>query len=296
LESLEHLHGQLENLEELRSIVKTMKALSAASIRQYQQAANALASYYRTVELGLHVVLRDVEGPLLATRSDPRPPHLAAVVFGSDHGLCGRFNEEIAAHALERMSSIAAASERLVLAVGSRAQASLEHAGQAVEAGFLVPGSASQITTTVQRILLKLDEWREQTNIHYVQLYYNRPGERAGYRPASLALLPLGTGRFRQLEEQRWPSRSLPTYTMEPGQLLASLLRQYFFAALFRACADSQAAEHASRLAAMQSAQRNLDERLEEVTMVYRRARQNAITSELLDVVAGFEAITLGQG
>lgn len=61
---------------------------------------------------------------------------------------------------------------------------------------------------------------------------------------------------------------------------------------LFRACAESQASEHASRLAAMQAAQHNLDERLEEVALNFRRARQNVITSELLDVVSGFEAIT----
>ena len=70
------------------------------------------------------------------------------------------------------------------------------------------------------------------------------------------------------------------------------LLHQYLFVSIFRACAESQASEHSSRLAAMQSAQRNLDERLDEVTMTFRRARQNVITSELLDVVAGFEALT----
>jgi F-type H+-transporting ATPase subunit gamma len=74
--------------------------------------------------------------------------------------------------------------------------------------------------------------------------------------------------------------------------LLSRLLRQYLFVSIFRACAESQASEHASRLAAMQAAERNLDTRLEEVTMTFRRARQDVITSELLDVVAGFEAIT----
>ena len=73
--------------------------------------------------------------------------------------------------------------------------------------------------------------------------------------------------------------------------LLARLLRQYFFVTTFRACAESQASEHASRLAAMQSAEKNLDERLDEVTTLYRRMRQEAITTELLDVVSGFEAV-----
>jgi F-type H+-transporting ATPase subunit gamma len=79
---------------------------------------------------------------------------------------------------------------------------------------------------------------------------------------------------------------------MQRKALLSRLLHQYLFVSIFRACAESQASEHTSRLAAMQSAQRNLDERLEEVTMTFRRARQNLITTELLDVVAGFEAIS----
>jgi F-type H+-transporting ATPase subunit gamma len=78
---------------------------------------------------------------------------------------------------------------------------------------------------------------------------------------------------------------------MDREELLSRLIRQYFFVSIFRACAESQASEHASRLTSMQSAERNLDERLQEVTMIFRRARQNTITSELLDVVAGFEAI-----
>lgn len=296
MESLEQLHKRLDSLDELRTIVKTMKALSAASIRQYEQAASALSGYYQTVERGLHVVLKDMEQPPVDTQRVREPRRLAAIVFGSDHGLCGRFNEEITGHALEQMDSTAAdRKNRLILAVGVRVAASLEHAGQAIEEDFLAPGSADQITATVQRILLKIDEWREQAGVHSVYLFYNRHSGGKGYHPTGMELLPINLRRFYRLQEKRWPSRNLPMFTMEREALLSRLLRQYLFVSIFRACAESQASEHASRLAAMQSAQRNLDERLDEVTMVFRRARQNAITSELLDVVAGFEAITGGR-
>jgi F-type H+-transporting ATPase subunit gamma len=106
----------------------------------------------------------------------------------------------------------------------------------------------------------------------------------------SLQLLPVHLDQFRHLEAEHWPSRRLPSFTMERDALFASLLRQYFFAALFRACAESQASEHARRLASMQAADKNLDERVESVTPQFRRVRQTAITSELLDVVSGFEA------
>lgn len=293
MESLNHLHKQLDSLNELRAIVKTMKALSAASIHQYEQAVNAVTGYYQTVERGLHVVLQDMPSPPIPPVRRHKPRRLAAIVFGSDHGLCGRFNEEIAGYALERMNSTATdPNNRLVLAVGARVAASLEHAGQAIEEDFLVPGSAEQITASVQQILLKIDEWREQSEVHYVYLFYNRHTGGSSYHPIGFELLPVSLHRFRRLKEESWPSRSLPTFSMNREQLLSRLLHQYLFVSIFRACAESQASEHASRLAAMQSAQRNLDERLDEVTMVFRRARQNVITSELLDVVSGYEALT----
>lgn len=293
MESLEQLRKQLDSLEELRTIVKTMKALSAASIQQYEQAVSALAGYYRTVERGLHVVLKDTKSLPTSIRHNPEPLRLAAIVFGSDHGLCGRFNEDITVYALDRLKSTAAnPGNHLLLAVGARVAASLEHEGQVVADNFLVPGSASQITIAVQQLLFKIDEWREQADIHYVYLFYNRHSGSKGYRPTCFELFPLNLHRFHRLEEGAWSSRSLPTFSMNHEQLLTRLLRQYLFVTIFRACAESQASEHISRLSAMQSAQRNLDDRLEEVTMTFRRARQNVITSELLDVVAGFEAIT----
>jgi len=292
VESLEHLHSQLGGLEDLRTIVKTMKSLSAASIHQYELAVTALAGYYRTVKLGLNVVIRESEKPPLPHRHRHALPRLAAVVFGSDHGLCGRFNEEISTHALQRMAATPADSQtRLLLAVGARVQASLEQQDQAVEDNFQLPGSASQITATVQQILLKIDDWREQQGVHYVYLFYNRRSGNQGYRPSGIELLPVDLYRFHRLATMPWPSRRLPTFTMERAALFSRLLRQYFFVTISRACAESQASEHASRLSAMQSAERNLNDRIEQVTMACRRARQDAITAELLDVVTGFEAI-----
>lgn len=297
MESLEHLQKRLDSLGDLRGIVKTMKALSAANIHQYEQAVRALAGYYRTVEMGLHVVLKDFDPGSFAGGSPNGNHRLGAVVFGSDHGLCGRFNEDIVEYSLKRMESIPADRDsRRILAVGARAAASLEHAGQPIEEEFSVPGSASQITRMVGQILLKIDEWREQGGVHYVYLFYNRHTSMQSYHPIGVELLPVNLRRFHRLEEEPWPSRSLPTYTMDRQALFSRLLDQYLFVVIFRACAESQASEHGGRLAAMQAAERNLEERLSDVTMDYRRARQTVITSELLDLVAGFEAIETDAG
>ena len=290
METLEQIRHQLDTFDDLGAIVRTMKALAAVSIRQYEQAVRSLADYYRTVELGLHVVLRDM--PVVPAAA-PRPPErIAAVVFGSDHGLCGRFNEDMADYARERLAEATGDGEAVrLIAVGARIAALLEHIGYAAEEDMFVPGSAERITATVRQILLKVDDWQAEGRVQRVYLFHNRPISGGRYHPTGVQLLPVDLHRFHRLEEARWPGRSLPTYTTERGRLFAALLRQYFFVSIFRACAESLAAENTSRLAAMQSAEKSLDERHEELRGEFRRQRQDAITAELLDVVTGYEAL-----
>jgi len=291
--SIEDLRHELDSLTDLQSIVRTMKALSAASVRQYERAQESLDDYYRTVELGLHVFLRHHPGPL--TERAGGSHRAGAVVIGSDHGLCGRFNEEIVGYARQRLAAMPGVTEgepMRTVAVGVRVAEELTAQDMRLEGEYFTPSSSEGITATVQQLLLKIDDWQREGAVDHVYLFYNRQEAGSAYRPTGIQLLPVDLQRFRSLEAEPWPTRVLPTFSMPARQLLSSLLRQYFFVTLFRGCAESLAAEHNSRLAAMQSAEKNINERLEELTGAYRRERQGAITAELLDVVAGFEALT----
>ena len=175
--------------------------------------------------------------------------------------------------------------------MGARVASLLEAAGYRLEEIMFVPASAGRITALVRQLLLKIEEWRFAGEIERVFVLYNRPLEFGGSRPTGVQLLPVNLSHFQRLEEKRWPGPTLPMFTMERDRLLASLLRQYFFVSLFRACAESLAAENASRLAAMQAAEKSLSERKEELLCEFRRQRQDAITAELLDVVSGYEAL-----
>ena len=84
---------------------------------------------------------------------------------------------------------------------------------------------------------------------------------------------------------------TLPVFTMEWENLFRALIGEYLFVCIYRAFANSLASENASRLAAMQSAEKNIEERLEELFMQFHRQRQMTITEELLDIVSGFEAL-----
>ncbi len=290
METPERLQQQIKSMEGLHNIVATMKALSASNIHQYEQSIESLTDYWHTVELGLRIVMRDEINPIHL----PSSPNagMAAVVFGSDHGMCGRFNEDITEYMLAHFKSISGAVKPKILCLGLRAGDLLERAKQPANEVLTLPGTANQIGTSIQQILIHIENWRENFGIKHLFLYHNRPKNRASYHPTRFHLLPLQLDKFSKFDIKEWPGTSLPTYTMDRDTLLSSLLNQYFFISLFRACAESQSAEHGSRLTAMQAAEKNLDEHIEELSGEYRRARQDIITNELLDIIASFEAMS----
>ncbi len=292
--NLEQLQKQISSGEDLSSIVRTMKALAATSVRQYEKAAESLDDYYHTVELGLSVVLTGYEENAPAASSRHHQGELL-LIFGSDHGLAGRFNEQIVSYALEKYSpnaekdEAASRPDQAVAAIGEQVISRVAAEGITPKGVFNMPSSISAITPFIQQLLLKIEEWRFEEGIEKVLLYYNRP-EAGGFKANVETLLPVDLQQLRRARLQ-WQSRSLPTYTMPTGKLLSSLLRQYFFVSLYRACALSLAAENTSRLAAMQAAEKNIGERLTELKTAYQHERQAAITEELLDIISGFRAV-----
>jgi F-type H+-transporting ATPase subunit gamma len=93
------------------------------------------------------------------------------------------------------------------------------------------------------------------------------------------------------MAEVRWPTKNLPEIMGGGAATLRAFIREYLFISLFRACAESIASENASRVAAMERADKNIDELLENLHHTFHRLRQSGIDEELFDVIAGFEAL-----
>lgn len=295
METVESLKRKVETAEDLQSVVKTMKALAAVSIRQYEQAVEALDEYGHTIELGLRAVLRERAEGAVFSRLAPRQ-RMGAVVFGSDQGMCGQLNDQTVTYSLESLTKMGVAREdRVFLVVGLRAASQLEQAGEQIEEVLSVSGSATSIGSSVAAALVTLQRWRDQQGLDHIQLFHSRPLSGAAFQPHDVSLLPLDLEWLERLRALKWPTRSLPLYTMDREALFSSLVREYLFVSLYRAFAESLASENASRLASMQAAEKNIEERLRELSAQYHQQRQMSITSELLDIVSGFEALT-GEG
>ncbi|MDE2247400.1 MAG: F0F1 ATP synthase subunit gamma [Xanthomonadaceae bacterium] len=289
-DSLASLRRKIGSAADLQSVVRSMKALAASSIGQYEQSVLALSDYYRTVQQGLGVCFRQAARNV-GSGAAPMAGHGVAgmVVFGSDQGLVGQFNELVAGHALQTLATLGGGT--VVWAVGERVHARLTEAGIVPAGLFALPGSVQAITPLVWNILVESESPQAAARLGSLYLCYNQPLAGTGFAPVNRRLLPLDEAWRGELAGQAWPTRNLPEVLGHPATTLRALIREYLFVSIFRACAESLASENASRLAAMQRADRNIEALLDALNGHFHRLRQNGIDEELFDVITGFEAL-----
>jgi len=281
------LRRKIVSAGDLQSVVRAMKAQAAASIAQFERSVAALADYQRTVSLGLGVCIRG--RAVVPTSPDRRKPVVRIVVFGSDQGLVGRFNDIVADHA----TTLAAGQPGPVAiwTVGQRVHELMGDTGRAIEHSFDVPSSVDAITTFVGQLLVADEALLDADRLIDLHLVYNQIAPSATYRPVSIQLLPLDDAWRQRQAAVAWPTAGLPEVLAPDAATLAAFIREYLFVALFRACAESLASENSSRLAAMQRAEKNIDDLRDTLGGEYHRLRQAGIDEELFDVVAGYEAL-----
>ncbi|HWL08618.1 MAG TPA: F0F1 ATP synthase subunit gamma [Planctomicrobium sp.] len=291
VQTLEAMRGRIDSAKDLYSVVRVMKALAASNIRQCEKAVEALKEYSRTIEDGLQVLLRKSSAEISSDLGSGK--RWGVVIFGSDQGMCGSFNEQIAHFAMDEMKRLSSNPRDVtVLVVGMRVIGRLEDGGYSIAEELMVPSTVNNITARVNDLLLLIEQFRYQHNVNQFLLIHNRPLPPASFAPHKRQLLPVDPEWLKEISHRKWNSRSLPTFTMDWHQLFSLTIRQHLFTTLYRAFAESMAGENSSRLASMQAAEKNIESHLSELTMQYHQKRQQSITEELLDIVAGFETLT----
>lgn len=287
-DSLEGLRRKLGGARQLGSVVSAMKAISASSIIQYEHAVAALGEYQHSVELGLSLCLSgkhpQVVGPIRG-----RVELTGALVFGSDQGLVGRFNDAIGDFAAAALSKLP--GPKTVWAVGARACPPLEAAGLTVAKQFIVPGSVGAITTLVTEIQVEIDSYAAANRHSEIHVFHNAPRTATHYEGISQRLLPLDAAWYKRIRELPWPNARLAQLLGDRTEGLAGLIHEQLFISLYRACAESLASENASRLESMQRAQDNIESVAGDLQQSLNRLRQSSIDEELFDVIAGFNAL-----
>jgi F-type H+-transporting ATPase subunit gamma len=204
------LSRQIASAEDLQSVVRTMKALAASSIGQYEKSVNALGDYFHTVELGLGAYFREnvPSLPEANPKKQSEAGAIGAVVFGSDQGLVGQFNDIIADFAIKTLAALPGQAH--IWAVGERVHARLVDAGLSPLGLFTVPASVQAITPLVGQIQIESEAHRAKGEYAHLYLFHNQPRAGGQYDPICQRLLPLDAAWERKRAKVAWPTKTRP--------------------------------------------------------------------------------------
>jgi F-type H+-transporting ATPase subunit gamma len=281
------LKKKIDSATQLKFVVRTMKAVAASKINQYEAAVEALANYKRSVQMGLSVCFRET---IVVPPNPVTTKHasLIAIVFGSDQGLVGSFNEIVATICRETLAKLD--GDKAIWVVGERMGGRLTEDGLAQMENFPLPSSIDGITRLVGKIQEKM-EAASNAGTSSFYIFHAMPLGGAQYKPVGQQLLPLDKDFRARLSKIPWPNKAQPELFGPSESMIKALVREYLFLSLFKACADSLASENACRLAAMQRAEKNIDSLMTDLSQNFHRIRQSSIDEELFDVISGFNAL-----
>lgn len=278
METLERLARRIETVGEIRSLVRTMKTLSAVNLRQFETAAAHLAVFEQTNRLGLRALGDWLRGQAVPVASPEAAP--VRVLIGAERGFCGRYSDRLAE---------APGGPGPTLAIGARLVEALHAADTPPEASRHLPSSVHSVRPLVARALKTVAGWSAGADLPPIEVVHMRRRPEGGLDMVRAPVWPLGRDRLLTIADEAWPSRRLPSAYGAPGPVFAALIRQRLVLSLQQACLAAMIAESAARLSAMQAANDNIDRHLAELEQTRRLRRQEAITGELMDIWSGFE-------
>ena len=287
--TLKDINRRIRTVEKTQQITSAMRMVAAAKLRRAQDAIIAARPYaqamYRTMaEIGRRQ--RDAEHPLLTAHESRKV--LELVVVTSDRGLCGAFNSSAIKHAEATIAEAGAEYDEVVLTVVGRKAGEYFRRRRPLQREWNSGAQADYVFA--KEIADHLAARYIEGEIDGAILVYNEFVSALTQTPKADAVLPLTPDEA--MAEADAASHA-PPYEIEPdaNSLLNVLVPNALEYTIYRALLENQAGEHAARMAAMESATRNTEELIRSLTLKYNRARQAAITKELVEIVSGAEAL-----
>ncbi len=282
--SLREVEQRIKSTKSTRQITKAMQMVSASKLSRAEANAKKFVPYMDKIEEvvgSIASVSQNSSHPMLVTRSVKKTGYL---IVTSDRGLVGGYNANVLRKAKRAIESRHASKDEVVLMViGSKGTDFFKRLGFQVEES-LVGVTDHPSFEEIKDIANKAVGMFTEGNYDELYLYYNHFVSAISNEPTERKLLPL-----TDLE----PSGVSSSYEFEPSAevILESLLPQYAESLIFGAVLDGKASEHASSMTAMKTATDNATDLIDDLTLVFNRARQAAITQEITEIVAGVAAL-----
>jgi len=294
------LRGRIRTVQATKKITRAMELIAASRIVKAQQRVAAAVPYsdqITEVVQDLAAAGGSTSSPLLAGRDEIR--HVAYVVITADRGLCGGYNAGVQRAAEgEIKADVLQGRDYSVIAVGRKAESYFRFRGYKIAARF-AGFSDSPAYANAKEIGQYVVDLFVNGEVDRVELVYTRFISAGSQEVVQRPLVPLerdtvAAGDARPAGDAAGPAADFE-YEPDPTTILDALLPKYVEARIYAALLNAAASEHAFRQRAMKSATDNADELIKNLSRIMNRARQDSITTEIMEIVSGAEALAGGQ-
>ncbi len=284
--SLKDIRRRIRSVKKTQQITRAMRMVAAAKLRRAEQAVRAARPYADQMHETLAEVARaqrESEHPLLVPHAELR--RVEVVVVSSDKGLCGAFNANAIKHADRLCRERAQRGQQVLLTCAGRKAGDFFRKRRPAELRGVHPHDRWVSYAKAAVIAREVAARYVAGESDEVLLVYNEFVNVMTQRPKEVTLLPFAPPALEG-------ERPLP-FEIEPSpeKLLEVLVPKAVESLVYRALLESQSGEYAARMTAMESATRNTEELISSLTLKFNRARQAAITKELMEIVSGAEAL-----
>ena len=296
--NLKDLKNRIDSVKSTRKITSAMKMVAAAKLRRAQEAAESARAYSERMD----TVLRSLAGSFAGMEGGPQllagtgddKTHLV-VVFTSDRGLCGGFNGTIVRESRRLVHELKGQGKIVKLLCVGRKGADLlksEFRGDIIDSVIGVGGKKGIQYHEATAISDRITEMFEAGEFDVCSIVFNKFQSAMTQIVTAQQLIPFASDEADSGEEAA-SGELKAAYEFEPeeSEILEVLLPKNLGVQIFQAMLESSASEHGSRMTAMDNATRNAGDMIDKLTLTYNRSRQAAITSELIEIISGAEAL-----
>jgi F-type H+-transporting ATPase subunit gamma len=291
------LRGRIRSVQSTKKITKAMELIAASRIVKAQARVAAARPYSEQITEVIRNLAAGGAGldhPLLQKRDDADVRSVAYVAIAGDRGLAGGYSSGVIRHVERAMAADRAAGRSSTLiAVGKKAVTYFRFRGVAAHAAFQGVID-TPLYDQAKEIAAAISEAYDSGAVDRVELVYNQFLSAGSQRLVQRTLMPLDTAAVTEAAPAEGPT-SAYEFEPSPDLILAELLPRYAEARLFAALLDASASFFAFQQRAMKSASDNADELIKTLSRIMNRARQDAITTEIMEIVGGAEALRQAQ-
>ena len=278
------LRRRIRSVENTRQITRAMQLVAASRMRRAQDAADAARPYAREVLDMMHQLVAATGDDLLPPLLRPRPVERSAyVVMTTNRGLCGALNTNVVRRAMEDIEPVRASAEVSVIVIGRRGRTALARLVPML-AAFTDISDRPTSADIVPIARMVIDGYLAG-DFDEVQLVYPEFVNTLTQRPTSVRLLPV------VLPEDAEPRDADVIFEPDPASVLEALVPRYIETELYQSLLELTASEQSARMVAMRAATENASELIDALGLTYNKLRQAKITSEIIDIASGANAL-----